>query len=166
MGKPGLRRSRADPPGDLPDRHIPAFRDFPRQKLGLIKSTPPEAKPVQRHGDNQIETLLSRERPEQKISKWPRQWPHSFIFQQVNQLAERTIIGTVGINRIKTGKPQPAQPASPVLIERRTVQKRRTARGAAIFSNQRFRFLKATAANGDSKNFLEGFAADTAVIGE
>lgn len=166
MREPGLRRRRARAPGDVADRHFPALRDLPRQKLGLIESAVPSAAPVQRHRDDHIELLLAWNRPGQKIPERPRQGPHAVVFKKMNQLAERALVGPIRISCVKPGKPQPAQRALAVLIERRAIQKRRAARTTKVLGIQWFGVFKAAAANGDPMYFSKGFAAHPAVVGE
>src|SRR5579875_3278267 len=84
----------------------------------------------------------------------------------MDQLTQRTYIETVGVYRVETVQSEAAQRASPGFIERKAVQKWRAAAGAEIFGGKRRGLAEAALADGDTGNFLEGLAADAAIIGK
>jgi len=80
---------------------------------------------------------------------------------------KRPFVRTVRIQPHRTGKPQPAHCASPGLIQGKRVHtkgvRQATQKNSAVIAR---RFMQTTAANGDAGNFVEGLAADAALIRE
>src|ERR1700722_639004 len=84
----------------------------------------------------------------------------------MNQFPQSVCIGAEGIDRIETSEAETAQRAAAVCIEGESIQEWSLAVDAIVLSFHCSRLAYTSAANGDARNFVEGLAADAAVIWE
>jgi hypothetical protein len=84
----------------------------------------------------------------------------------MDQLAQRSLVGSISENFIETGGAQAAQRAATGFIQRETIGEGYLAGNAVELGRERFRFFQAALADGDSGNFAERFVADATIIGE
>ncbi len=108
-----------------------------RQQFRLIEAALPSPQPMQRHRDDQIELLLARQRDRHQVSEHARQGLHAAVLKKMNQLAQRAFVRSVRVDRVESGKPQPAQRAAAVFIQRKAIQERSPAGCAEKLSVQR-----------------------------
>jgi hypothetical protein len=84
----------------------------------------------------------------------------------MNQLAQHAFVSAKGVRGVKAVQTQPAKRATPVVAERVGVYERRAAGGTKELGRKRFGFRQAPAADGNSRDLLEGFTANAAGGGE
>ena len=160
-----LRRCGPHAPHRGNNRRAAAAGDFPRQQVGLVETPPPLPEPVQRHGHDHIKTLIARDRDREQVAEGSGQSLDPAVFQQVNELAQGSLVGPIRVGRVESVQPQPAKRAPAFLVERMPIQERGAARDAEILRFQRNGCAKAGRTDRNTRDDLEAPVANPARIG-
>src|SRR5262245_7098637 len=118
------------------------------------------AAPMQRHGNDRIESFLSRKRGDEQVRQRSRHRLDASVFEQVDHFPQLAFVESVAIGRVKTTKAAAAQSAAAFVIEDESVLERRPATRAEKLCAERLRFLEAPPAHGNSPGFAERRAAN------
>jgi hypothetical protein len=132
----------------------------------LIEPALPFAPPVQRHRHDDVETLFPRKNPRKKTSQRPTQWLHSIELEQVNELAEATLVCPGRVDLVEPVQSKPAQWALAGVVQRIAIQERRPAGAAKELGIKRGRLLQAIAAYRNTREFVQRSLTNSAFVGE
>lgn len=121
---------------------------------------------VQRHGHDTIELLIPRQCLREQAAQRLSQRANLPVLIKMNQLPQVAFVFTEGVSRMKLRGSQPAKGAVPVFIQRRAIEKRRTALGAEVLWRKRRLLRQAGVTNRNAGDFSEGLTAELAVIGK
>ena len=121
---------------------------------------------MQRHGNNDIETLLARQCTRQQPSQRRSKRLDTAVFEQVDQLAEFVFIESERVRRVEPSHASAAQRAAPLIVQREAAQEGRAALYTRILRCKRFRLGQAGAANRYTRKISQGLIADPAIVGE
>jgi hypothetical protein len=129
----GLRRSGPAALNYFAHRHLPFSGDLASEQVGLIKSALPAFKPMQGHRHDEIEALVKRKGPSQKLAERCSQRTHAGVLEQMNQLPQSAFVRSVRVDCVETLQPQAAQHTPPGFIQRKLVYERSAAGNTAVF---------------------------------
>ena len=101
--------------------------DLARQQFRLVKSALPALTPMQRHGYDQIERLLTWQSARQQSSQRRRQRLDTAILEQMNQLAQLVFVEPEGVRCVESANTAPAQRTPALIIQGEAAQERSAA---------------------------------------
>ena len=92
---------------------MPVLREIPRgQQFGLVESSLQAAPPVERHRDDRIETFIARQGSRQQAAERARQRANPAVLEEMDQLAQRALVSSERVSRVKTAKAAAARERS------------------------------------------------------
>jgi hypothetical protein len=141
-------------------------RNLARQQLSLIETPTPAPIPMQRHGDDNVVSVVDRQSAIEKPRQVARQRTHARILKQMDQAAQRAIVKTKARRPVEAEQARTAQSTDAVGIERKTVLKRSVAVGAEVIRFERRRRVQAFVANRNAGKSVQRGFADAAGIRE
>src|ERR1700733_8439528 len=92
--------------------------DPTRQQFRLVEPTLPALAPMQRHGDDDIQSLLPGQRARQQPSQRRRQCLDAPILEQMNQLAQLAFVKSKRIRSVEASDSATAQRATALIVQR------------------------------------------------
>ncbi len=121
---------------------------------------------MQGNRNYQVEALIERDGAEEVGSKRLTQRFDASVFKQVDEVFQCSFVISIGVGGVVPGKAGAAAAADSMVIERRLIEKRRTALGAEVISRQRSGRSQAGLADRNPAGVPNRLAAYLAVLGE
>ena len=117
IAQTGLRRGSAYAAHHRRNWHTGTLRHNLGKQGGLVEAALPTPSPMQGQGNNQIETLLTRQRGTEKSSQRFCERSNAAVLKNMDQLAQNAFISTEGVSGVISAEPGAAQTATALFIQ-------------------------------------------------
>ena len=126
----------------------------------------PALAPMERHGGHRVEPFVDRDRSIQHLAQRSCERLHPRVLEEVNQIAEGTLIKTEARSAIEPAKARPADRADTLGIQWIGVNERCIAARTEVFRLKLPRGVETIRANRNAGPFVQDVFTDAAFVGE